>query len=99
MEGTILLTCSRSDNRSLIGNQYFRWTEKGRELPNEYYVNATSNEATLIISNPSQSDYGVYTCHCLNNFTVAELEEIYYADHEYRHYCSESFSVQAIPNG
>ena len=91
---SLKLTCSSSDT-VLQDNQYLKWTEKGRELPEGYLVVSSSGEVTVSINNASYLDIGVYTCRCYNNYSVAEIEEIYYSDHKYYHHCSEPFPVTA----
>ncbi len=97
---TLRLTCRLSSNAAVLLNyQYLKWSEKGTELPAESYSSPSfSGETVVTINNASYFDAGVYTCQCYNNFTVCEIEEIYYnsGHQEYHHYCSEPFTVTAL---
>ena len=98
-DNNITLTCTSSE-MLVTSKKYLKWTEKGRELPNSYHVSRNGTTVTINITNASYLDIGVYTCRCYNNYSVAEIEEIYYSDHnKYYHHCSEPFSIQAVASG
>ena len=98
-DNSITLTCS-SLTIPLTSKRYLKWTQRGRELPNSYHVQPLDNGGiTVTIHNASYLDNGVFTCRCYNNFSVADIEEIYYSSHMYYHHCSEPFSIRSIISG
>ena len=72
----------------------------GKELSDAFIVNnILSSTINATTSSAIINNYGVYTCRCYNNFSIAEMEYIYYEDQEYRHHCSEPVSITVLPTG
>ena len=76
------------------------WREGGGtgwRAEREMTYNGTTGEAVLLISNFSIADYGVYTCHCVNEYTFLQYETCGGHDGLPTH-CSTPLEVDLLPS-
>lgn len=73
------------------------WNERGGTKRTAEIYNRTTGEAVLRISNFSIADYGVYTCHCVNEYTFLQYETC--GGHEgLPTHCSTPLEVELLPS-